>query len=451
MSISAVIGVGAAEKADVALRLHRHFAPTIAAMGLERLEREVETPLVEVLAELEWNGIRVDPEELERQRRGLESRLEALRRSISDAAPVPFNPDSPKQLAAVLFQRPDAEPPGLGLTPVKRTKTGYSTDVEVLEKLAEDPDIAHPLPAMIVEYRQLTKLVGTYLVALKDAISPATGRVHARFHQTVTATGRLSSSDPNLQNIPIRTDVGRAIRKAFVADPGKLLLAADYSQVELRLLAHLSEDPALVEAFLTGADIHVAVAAEVFGVPLESVTAEMRSTAKMVNFGIVYGITAFGLARRLGGGTSRQRAQRIIDDYRARFAKIGDFLARCVATAHERGYVETILGRRRPTPQVASRVPAERAFGERIAINTVVQGSAADLIKVAMVRLHRELPAISPETRMLLQIHDELVFEVPEGEIEVVRSRVRQAMESALDLRVPLVVDTGVGRDWHAC
>jgi DNA polymerase-1 len=451
----AIAGPYAAEDADVALRLHRVLAPDVARLGLETLHRTVELPLVAVLAELEWNGITVDPIELDRQRANLEARIADLRRSISDAAPVPFNPDSPKQLAAVLFNGPNDAQPGLGLPPIKKTKTGYSTDVEVLEKLADDPDIETPLPGQIVAYRQLTKLVGTYLVALKDAILPSTGRVHAHFHQTVAATGRLSSSDPNLQNIPIRTDVGRDIRKAFVAPPGHRLIAADYSQIELRMLAHLSGDPALVEAFRQGMDIHTAVAAEVFGVAPDAVTSEMRTTAKMVNFGIVYGITAFGLARRLGGGTSRQRAQQIIDDYRARFARIGAFLAACVEKAKRDGYVETILGRRRATPQIHSPQPQERAFGERIAINTVVQGSAADLIKVAMVRLHRELPLVAPRAKMLLQIHDELVFEAPDEDVDRVRDLVVAAMEHALEpaitLAVPLKVEVGVGRSWFEC
>ncbi|MBL9118368.1 MAG: DNA polymerase I [Phycisphaerae bacterium] len=444
-------GPYAAEDADVTLRLHEALAPQIASMRLTTLHDEVELPLVEVLAELEWNGITVCPIELDRQRDGLSRRIEELRREISSLAPVPFNPDSPKQLAAVLFNKPSAEPPGLGLKPIKKTKTGFSTDVEVLEKLADDPDIETPLPGRIVEYRQLTKLVGTYLVALKDAILPSTGRVHASFHQTVTATGRLSSSDPNLQNIPIRTDVGREIRRAFVAQKGHLLLAADYSQIELRMLAHLSRDPALIEAFRQGMDIHTAVAAEVFGVDPPKVTGEMRTVAKMVNFGIVYGITAFGLARRLGGGTTRQRAQQIIDGYRARFSHIGAFLTACVERARAQGYVETILGRRRPTPQVHSQQPQERAFGERIAINTVVQGSAADLIKVAMVRLHRELPKKHPRAKMLLQIHDELVFEVPSEEITAVTQVVTEAMERAMELTVPLKVEVGTGPSWHDC
>jgi len=440
----------AAADADMALRLHGLLAPKLAADGLERLYREVEMPLVRVLAGMERAGIGVDGGELDRQRERLELRIAALREEISTIAPRPFNPDSPKQLAEILFHRPDDERPGLGLKPIKRTQTGFSTDVEVLEKLAADPAVESPLPGLIVEYRRLTKLVGTYLVALKAAISPA-GRIHASFHQTGTATGRLSSSDPNLQNIPIRSDIGREIRRAFVAAPGFVFVCADYSQIELRMLAHLSGDPALAAAFRGGEDIHRAVAAEVYGVEPAAVTDEMRSAAKMVNFGIVYGITAFGLARRLGAGTSRERAQTIIDGYRARFARIGDFLARCVEEAKTHGFVTTLLGRRRPVPQVHSRNPAERALGERIAINTVVQGSAADLIKVAMVRLDGRLRTEFPRARLLLQIHDELLVESPEAEREPLTRLVVGTMEGAMDLSVPLKVEAGSGRDWSVC
>ncbi len=444
----ALAGPYAAEDADVALRLAAALESQVDSMGLGTLYRGTEVPLVEVLAELEFNGIRVDPDELERQRRALEVRIGDLRAEIERAAPRPFNLDSPKQLAEVLFNAPDAANPGLGLKIVKKTKTGASTDVEVLEKLAQDPTVETPIPGQILEYRQLTKLVGTYLVALREAIDPKTGRIHASFHQTVTATGRLSSSDPNLQNIPIRTDVGRAIRKAFVADPGNVLLAADYSQIELRVLAHLSEDPNLIAAFEAGTDIHRAVAAEVCGVPVDQVTDEQRSAAKMVNFGIVYGITPYGLARRLGGGTSTGRAKQIIDEYKLRFARIDAFLQACVERARADGYVATILGRRRPVPQIHSRNPAERALGERIAINTVVQGSAADLIKLAMLRIHAGLPAAVPGARMLLQIHDELVFEVPEPQAAALDAFVRDAMEHAMALRVPLVVGSAWGHTW---
>jgi DNA polymerase-1 len=303
---------------------------------------------------------------------------------------------------------------------------------------------------MIVEYRQLTKLVNTYLVALAEAIEPGTGRVHASFHQTVAATGRLSSSDPNLQNIPIRTEIGREIRRAFVAEPGNVLITADYSQIELRLLAHLAEDPALIEAFQKGQDIHTAVAAEVYGVAPGEVTREQRDSAKMVNFGIIYGITPYGLARRLGRGvgTSVDAAAKIISDYKARFNRIDAFLDRCVQQARTQGYVETMMGRRRAIPQVHARNPQEKALGERMAINSVVQGSAADLIKLAMVNVHRELPQRFPKTLMLLQIHDELVFETPRESVEPVREFVVSKMERAMELRVPLVVESAWSENW---
>lgn len=438
----------AAEDADITLRLHDVLAPQIKSMGLTDLFENLEMPLVEVLAELEWNGIRVDPDELDRQRENLAKRIDTLRREISDAAPFPFNPDSPKQLAAVLFNKPDQEPPGLGIKPLKRGKTGPSTDVEVLEKLAADEAVESDLPRLIVEYRQLTKLVNTYLVALKEAINPHTKRVHASFNQTVAATGRLSSSDPNLQNIPIRTEVGREIRRAFVAEPGNVLITADYSQIELRILAHLSEDPALIEAFEQGQDIHTAVAAEVYGIPLDRVTSTQRNSAKMVNFGIVYGITAYGLARRLGAGTSVEEASRIIHDYKARFNRIDAFLAQCIDMAKSKGYVETMLKRRRAIPQIHARNPQQKQLGERMAINSVVQGSAADLIKLAMIDLHRAMPARYPEVKMVLQIHDELVFEAPAPQAEEATTFVVERMEAAMALRVPLKAEAAWSANW---
>lgn len=438
----------AAEDADVALQLERAIVPKLDEAGLGGLYRDVELPLVEVLAELEWNGIRVDTDELERQRRALEGEIVRLRERIESAAPRPFNPDSPRQLSEVLFNGPQDSPPGLGIKVIKKTRTGASTDVEVLERLAQDPAVTTELPALILEHRQLAKLVGTYLVALREAVNPGTGRIHASFHQTVAATGRLSSSDPNLQNIPIRTAVGREIRRAFIADIGNVILSADYSQIELRILAHLSGDAGLIEAFRSGMDIHVAVAAEVYGVAHADVTPEQRSAAKMVNFGIVYGITPFGLARRLGPGTSNERARQIIEDYRRRFSAIDAFLAACVEHARTHGYVATILGRRRAVPQIHSRNPAERALGERIAINTVVQGSAADLIKLAMLSIHRSLPGEFPAARMLLQIHDELVFEVPESQVVALDAFVRREMEGAMALQVPLRVETGWAPNW---
>ncbi len=442
----------AAEDADVALRLRDVMLPQLRVMGLWDLWSDVELPLVEVLAELEWNGILVDPAELDRQRARLQARIDELAAQINAHARAAmgrtFNPDSPKQLAAALFNKADADDefgPGLGLKPLKRTQTGYSTDIEVLEKLAADPAIATPIPALIVEYRQLTKLVGTYLVALKEAINPETGRIHSSFNQTVAATGRLASSDPNLQNIPIRTDIGREIRKAFIAPPGHVLISADYSQIELRLLAHLSRDPALIEAFHKGEDIHTAVAAQIHNIRPEEVTRSQRDGAKMVNFGIVYGITPFGLARRLK--IEEKVAAEIIAGYKRRFSGISTFLEECIAQARRFGYVETMLKRRRPIADIDDRNPQRRALAERVAINSVVQGSAADLIKLAMVDIYRRIRG--GPVKMLLQIHDELVFEAPEGEAEDARTMIVDRMESCMHFSVPIRVDSHIAVNWY--
>jgi len=450
-------GPYSAEDADVTLQLNEAMGGDLLnTPALGTLYRDVEMPLVEVLAELEHNGVLVDPDELDRQRERLQTRIDEVSKAIDDAAieaiDRTFDLNSPKQLSEALFNSDEHEErPGLGLKPIKKTKTGYSTDAEVLEKLAGDPGIETPIPTLILEYRQLTKLVNTYLLALKEEIHPDTKRIHASFNQTVAVTGRLSSSDPNLQNIPIRTDIGREIRKAFVAAPGHALVTADYSQIELRVLAHLSEDPALIEAFRAGEDIHRAVAAQIHAVPLEDVTREQRSGAKMVNFGIVYGVTPFGLARRLG--VSNSEAAEIIDGYKAKFSGITTFLGRCVQQAIEYGYVETMLGRRRPIPEIESSNPQRRALAERTAINSVVQGSAADMIKVAMIDLHRRIQTADTtdplaETKMILQIHDELVFETPERHADAVRAIVVERMEAAMDLRVPIKVDASVGKNW---
>jgi DNA polymerase I len=446
----------AAEDADVALQLRAIMLPQLKAKGLWSLFTEVEMPLVSVLATLEFNGVRVDKPELERQRARLQTRIDVLARELDaaseDAIGRRFNPESPKQLAAVLFNAADhVESPGLGLTPIKKTKTGFSTDAEVLDKLAEDPTISTPIPRLIVEHRELTKLVGTYLVSLANEIHPETGRIHASFNQTVAATGRLSSSDPNLQNIPIRTDIGREIRRAFVAAPGCVLVSADYSQIELKLLAHLSRDPALIQAFQEGADIHAAVAAQINNVPIEQVSKTQRSGAKMVNFGIVYGITAFGLARRLG--CSNTEADQIITGYKKRFAGITTFLEECVAQARRFGYVETMLKRQRPIPEIDARDPSRRAFAERTAINSVVQGSAADLIKLAMVNIQSLLVSErasgdGARPRMLLQIHDELVFECPTEHGVAFRDSVVREMASAMTLSVPLTADASISDNW---
>ena len=438
----------AAEDADVALQLHALLDRRLEDEGMRSLFDEVEMPLVRVLAELEFNGVHVDPEELARQRVCLEKRLGILRERIAEAAPGPLNPDSPRQLAAALFNDPGDDPPGFGLQPVRKGKTGPSTDQEVLERLSSDPEVETPLPGLVLEYRHLAKLVNTYLVALDAVIDPGTGRVHASFHQTVTATGRLSSSDPNLQNIPIRTEIGREIRRAFTAEPGHVLITADYSQVELRMLAHLSGDEGLARAFREGRDIHASAAAEIFDVAEDEVTEEHRTTAKMVNFGIAYGITPWGLARRLGAGTSVAEAEAIIERYRRRFPAIGTFLEACVAQARDEGHVTTILGRRRDIPQVYARHPVQRALGERMAINTVVQGSAADLIKVAMIRVHESMPGVCAGVRLILQIHDELVCEAPREEAPRVREHLVERMRTAMELDVPLVVETASSPCW---
>ena len=439
--------VYAAEDADVALRLCEFFTPQLKTMGLKKLFDELEMPLVYVLAELEYNGIRVDPDELDRQREAMAERITELRRQIIDTAGVDFNPDSPKQLSAVLFDE-------MGCRAYRRTKSGPSTDSEVLQRIVDEQ--AGPgaeVAERVLEYRQLTKLTGTYLQALRDAIDPDTGRVHASFNQTVTATGRLSSSDPNLQNIPIRTDLGRQVRKAFVAPAGHVLLGADYSQIELRVLAHLSQDAGLVEAFEADRDIHRAVAAEVFEIEPDDVDARQRHAAKMVNFGIIYGITPWGLARRLAAGVGEpdvERARQIISRYKARYPKIDRFLARCIEQAQTKGYVETVMSRRRAIPQIRSRRANLRALGERMAINTVVQGSAADLIKVAMVKLHRRIDEQALPLKMLLQIHDELVVECPADQVEAMRDVVIEEMTGAMDLRVPLKVEVSWAEDWFA-
>jgi len=450
----------AAADADLSLQLARKCLAQLHAMGMIELFEKLEMPLVGVLAELEWNGVLVDPDELDRQRERLAGRITQLIDEIHIASMESigrtFDPDSPKQLSAALFNKKDAAEPGLGLASVKKTKTGHSTDAEVLDKIASDPAISTPIPRLILEYRQLTKLVSTYLVALKDAINARTRRVHTSFSQTGAATGRLASSDPNLQNIPIRSEIGREIRKAFIAPPGRMLVTADYSQIELRLLAHLSRDPGLTEAFHKGEDIHLQVAAQIAGVTPDKVTREQRAGAKMVNFGIVYGVTPFGLARRLKIGNDEAAA--IIDGYKRRFSGITTFLQECIEHARRYGYVETIMKRRRPITDIDSNNPGMRSLAERVAINSVVQGSAADLIKVAMVEIQGMIegaggssgkgPAALRDVKMLLQIHDELVFEAPGESAGAAMRVIVERMEGAMTLSVPLKVDAHAGKNW---
>jgi DNA polymerase-1 len=432
----------AAEDADIALRLADLLKERLDAVpALRKLHDEVETPLVDVLAEMEFNGVSIDENILKEQSEVLGERAEQVRKRILAEANVgdDWNPDSTKQLGDVLFNK-------LGLRVIKKGKTGPSTDIEVLEKLADE----HPVPKLILEYRSLVKLKNTYLDNLKDHVDPKTNRIHGSFNQTGAATGRLSMSDPNLQNIPIRTDEGRRIRLAFVpADRERnVLLTADYSQIELRLLAHFTQEPALLRAFEADEDVHRTVAAEVFHVPLDQVTKDQRNQAKTVNFGIIYGVSAYGLARRIEGLDQRGAAE-LIAAYNKRFPSIKQFLEQCVMQAQTNGYVETILGRRRPLPDVTSGVIALRNAAERMAINSVVQGSAADLIKIAMNDVYRRLNKEKAKSKMLLQVHDELVFETPVNVVKQEAAWIQEEMTSAMKLRVPLKVEIGYGKNWQ--
>ncbi|MBE0577066.1 MAG: DNA polymerase I [Desulfuromonadales bacterium] len=428
--------VYAAEDADITLRLYEKLQPMVIEQEQESLFNEVEMPLLPVLVDMEKAGIRIDPEFLSGLSAELEKKLAILEKQIHEMAGGPFNIGSPKQLGDVLFER-------LGLSKGKKTKTGWSTDVEVLNKLADEHEIA----AKILDYRSLAKLKGTYTDALPKLIHPATGRIHTSFNQAITATGRLSSSDPNLQNIPIRTEEGRRIREGFIPSDGCLLLSADYSQVELRILAHMANEPALKEAFARGEDIHRRTASEVLGLFPELVTDEQRRAAKAINFGVIYGISAFGLAKQLGIG--RSEAQKFIDTYFERYPGIRTFMDSRIAEAREKLYVTTMLGRRCAIPEINSKNGAVRGYAERNAINYPVQGSAADIIKVAMVRIARRLSAEGLEARMLLQVHDELVFDVPRAELEIVSALVREEMQGAVELSVPLLVEIGSGYNWR--
>jgi len=428
----------AAEDADFTWRTKEALEPRMAVSDALALYRDTEMPLVEVLTEMECNGIALDPGVLARMSRTLAERMEELTRWIQAAAGHPFNVDSPKQLAAVLFEE-------LGLKPVRRTRTGPSTDADTLDVLREQTD--NPVPGLVLEYRELAKLKGTYVDPLPGMIVPRTGRIHASFHQGGAITGRLSSSDPNLQNIPVRTELGRQIRAAFVAgQPDHVLLSADYSQIELRVLAHFCKDPALLEAFHTGQDIHTFVAAQVHGAAPQDVTREQRSAAKAINFGIIYGQTPFGLSRALGIPVAQART--FIDMYFMRYPGIRTFIDATIAKARREGWVQTILGRRRYVPELKSRNSQQVAFGQRVAVNTVIQGSAADLIKRAMVDIHREIRFGHHPSRMLLQVHDELVFEVPRDRAETEAAMIRDRMTRAIPLDVPITVDVKWGANW---
>ena len=428
--------VYACQDADMTWQLQGLLSKQLAPAGVEKLFYEVEMPLLEVLAQMECYGIKIDEGQLRQMSRELQKHSQELIEQIHQQAGGVFNVDSPQQLAEVLFNK-------LGLTPVRKTKTGQSTDMGVLEALSGD----HALPGLVLRYRRIAKLRNTYLDVLPGMVSIKTGRLHASFNQTMTATGRLSSSSPNLQNIPIRDELGRQIRAAFVPEEaGDVLLTADYSQIELRVLAHFSGDKALCEAFARQEDIHRFVAGQVFGVEPESVSAEQRRAAKTVNFGIIYGQTPFGLSKSLG--ISRSEAKSFIDQYHKRYPGINEFLALCVKQASENGFVQTILGRRRRIRNIDSANHGQREFANRTAINTVVQGSAADLIKVAMARLHEHIKENCPDVKMLLQIHDELVFELAESEAAEHAKWISEIMSEAIPLSVPVVVDIAWGKSW---
>ncbi|HUF75218.1 MAG TPA: DNA polymerase I [Longimicrobiales bacterium] len=427
------------ETADIAHRLALELGPQLESGPLARLLSELEMPLVPVLLGMELVGIAIDEAFFRGMRGKLVKELDLIQQDIFKIAGGDFNLNSTPQLREVLFER-------LELPVIRRTKTGPSTDAAVLEELAA---MGHDVPRLMMEYRELEKLRSTYLDALPQLVNPRTGRIHTSFNQTVAATGRLSSSDPNLQNIPIRTDIGREIRKGFVADSGMLFLAVDYSQIELRVLAHFSGDAAFVTAFTEGIDVHRQTAAVIFDVPIEDVSAGMRGQAKTVNFATLYGQGPFGLARQLG--ISRDEAREFIDTYFQRFQGVRDFLDSQVEMAKEEGWVETLMGRRRFVPELKSKNGNIRQFGERVAQNTPIQGTAADLMKKAMLDVQAALDAADTGARMLLQVHDELLLEVPEAEVEAVREMVVARMEGAVELKVPLVAEWGVGGNWYEC
>ncbi|MCS5620704.1 MAG: DNA polymerase I [Nitrospinaceae bacterium] len=425
----------AAEDADITWRLYEKLSSLLQGDDLQ-LFQDLELPLLEVLAEMEIHGMKLDQKHLQNLSTIIEGKIEDHIKKIHSIAGEEFNINSPKQLSVILFEK-------LGLPVIKKTKSGYSTDVTVLEQLAEE----HDLPEVVLAYRQLGKLKSTYVDALQDEIFSKTGRVHTSFNQTVAATGRLSSSNPNLQNIPIRTEMGREIRKAFIAEGNNHLLSADYSQVELRILAHLSGDEALIEAFQMGEDIHTRTACEIFGTSADRLDAEARRMAKAVNFGIVYGLSAFGLSRQLK--IYPREAKKFIDQYFALYKKVKVYMEETVAEAKEVGFTQTLMNRKRYMPDLESQNRQLREAAGRVAINSPVQGSAADLIKLAMIRLAQKIREKKLKSRMILQVHDELVFECPEEEEQEMRALVKKEMESVVPLKVPLVVDMGWGKNWN--
>ncbi|MEM9880622.1 MAG: DNA polymerase I, partial [Pseudomonadota bacterium] len=433
-----------AEDADITLRLYRHLKPRLPLEGLSSVYHMLEKPLVPVIAQMERHGIKVDRAMLSRLSGEFAQRMGGLEAEIEELAGEPFNIGSPKQLGAILFDKLDLEPKP------KKTKTGaYSTGADILETLAAES--GHPLPKFVLEWRQLSKLKSTYTDALQEQINAETGRVHTSYSLAATTTGRLSSNEPNLQNIPIRTEEGRRIREAFIAEPGNVLIAADYSQIELRLLAHIAEIPELKTAFENGEDIHATTASAIFDVPIADMTGEIRRRAKAINFGIIYGISAYGLSRQLD--IPRADAKAFIDTYFQRFPGIRHYMDDTIAACKETGYVETLFKRRAHIKGINDKNPNMRGFSERAAINAPIQGTAADIIRRAMIRMPAALNAEGlNDVRMLLQVHDELVFEAPQSMAEGASTVIKQVMENActpyLSLSVPLIVDVGIAQTW---
>ncbi|MCK4570815.1 DNA polymerase I, partial [Candidatus Bipolaricaulota bacterium] len=425
----------AAEDAEIVQRLREPLLERLQAQHLTTLFESVEMPLIPVLATMESNGILLNPDVLAVQGDEIRKELEILESDLFDIAGESFNPNSPKQVAEILFFR-------LGLPILSKTKTGPSTSAQVLARLAE----LHPLPGKLMKHRELKKLLTTYIDQLPKTINPLTGRIHSSFHQASTATGRLSSSDPNLQNIPTRTETGDRIRGAFIAAPGCVFIAADYSQIELRLLAHFSEDENLLKGFDSGIDLHRLTASHVFGLPESAVTDQLRDAAKRINFGILYGISPFGLGRELRIPQSEAKAY--IERFFAAYPKAKETIDQMVETATQKGYAETLLGRRRPLPNLTSRNMQQRNFDRRNAVNTPIQGSAADLIKLAMIHIDEKIRNEISSLKMILQIHDELVFEVPESLLESSIAMIRDGMENVYPLSLPLTTKVSTGSNW---
>ena len=427
----------AAEDADVTLRLHETLMPKLEAeASLNEVYQRLELPLVPVLSRIERNGAFVSIDKLRAQSHEIAIRLAELESQACELAGQPFNLASPKQLGEILFEK-------LELPVIKKTPKGApSTAEEVLVELAND----YELPAVLIEHRGLAKLKSTYTDKLPEMVDTRTGRVHTSYHQAVTATGRLSSSDPNLQNIPIRTQEGRRIRQAFVAPEGRKIVAADYSQIELRIMAHLSSDAGLLHAFANELDVHSATAAEVFDVSLDAVTTDQRRKAKAINFGLIYGMSAFGLAKQIG--VARGEAQEYIDRYFARYPGVADYMDATRAIAHEQGYVETLLGRRLYLPEINARNKQRQLAAERTAINAPMQGTAADIIKLAMIDVDAWLTETALDAKMIMQVHDELVFEVADEACETLCNNVTERMANVIELQVPLLTEVGVGANW---